>query len=237
MFLSIVSKYGALTGNSKSMIGQQYGEKQLKAWRRGYTVRPPKVSSFSLDYPGNDVRYKYIYDLRISISESIMRSFDSGKIVLHRKLPKSESLKDCMSRVIPYYVGQIEPRVSEGKRVLISSSENAIRGLLMHLCEIPEEKISELEIPNGLPLIYDVRSKCIKLLDDGSGQDPLEVYNFGRAASFLFRPCQNEDGTSDEECDLRFMSDAMWNALNKGNEDEDEPKKMLRPKARSKVLG
>ena len=68
----------------------------------------------------------------------------------------------------------------------------------MHLCEIPEEKISELEIPNGLPLIYDVKSKCIKLLDDGTGKNPLEVYNFGKAASFLFRPCQNEDGSEDE---------------------------------------
>jgi 2,3-bisphosphoglycerate-dependent phosphoglycerate mutase len=111
------------------MIAQQYGEKQFKAWRRGYTVRPPKVSSFSLDYPGNDRRYKYIYDLRYSISESIMRSFDSGKLELHRKLPKTESLKDCMSRVIPYFCDEIQPRVEEGKRVLISSSENAIRGL------------------------------------------------------------------------------------------------------------
>ena len=100
------------------MIAQQYGEEQFKAWRRGYTVRPPQVSSFSLDYPGNDSRYKYLTDVRISIGESLMRSFDSGKLVLHRKLPKTESLKDCMSRVIPYYVSQIQPRMDEGKRVL-----------------------------------------------------------------------------------------------------------------------
>lgn len=187
--------YGALTGKSKSMVSQKYGEKQFKAWRRGYTVRPPPVSSFSVHYPGNDPRYKLINDIRISISETIMRSFDGGNLSIERKLPKSESLKDCMDRTIPYYQQQIVPdAIEKGKRVLISSSENAIRGLLMVLCEIPEDKISELEIPNGLPLIYDVKSKCIKLLDDGSGRDPLEVYNFGNAANYLFRPCTNEDG-------------------------------------------
>ena len=97
--------------------------------------------------------------------------------------------------------------VEKGKRVLISSSENAIRGLLMHLCEIPEDKISGLEIPNGLPLIYDLNSKCIKLLDDGSGEDPLEKYNFGASAPYLFRPCTLPDGSLADECDINFMSD------------------------------
>jgi 2,3-bisphosphoglycerate-dependent phosphoglycerate mutase len=203
--------YGALTGKSKSMVSQKYGEKQFKAWRRGFTVRPPKVSSFSVDYPGNDPRYKVINDIRISLSETIMRSFDSGKPTLERKLPKSESLKDCMDRTIPYYKQQIVPDALEkGKRVLISSSENAIRGLLMVLCEIPEEKISELEIPNGLPLIYDVKSKCIKLLDDGSGLDPLEVYDFGSAANYLFRPCRNEDG-EDEVCEMTISMIQIYN--------------------------
>jgi hypothetical protein len=124
-----------------------------------------------------------------------MRSFDGRKLSLERKLPKSESLKDCMDRTIPYYEGEIVPEaIEKGKRVLISSSENAIRGLLMVLCDIPVEKISELEIPNGLPLVYDLRSKCIKLLDDGSGRDPLEIHNFGNAANYLFRPCTDEFG-------------------------------------------
>ena len=63
-----------------------------------------------------------------------------------------------------------------------------------------------VQIPNGLPLIYDIKSKCVKLLDDGTGRDPLEVYNFGSAAKYLFRPCQNEDGTEDEECTIQFDS-------------------------------
>ena len=55
-------------------------------------------------------------------------------------------------------------------------------------------------------MIYDIKSKCLKLLDDGSGRDPLDVYNFGTAAKFLFRPCQNEDGTADEECVIQYDS-------------------------------
>ena len=69
-----------------------------------------------------------------------------------------------MERTIPFFTEQIMPEaVNKGKRVLIASSENAIRGLLMHLCEIPEDKISGLEIPNGLPLIFDLNSKCVKV--------------------------------------------------------------------------
>ena len=114
-----------------------------------------------------------------------------------------------MDRTIPFFTERIVPEaIDKGKRVLISSSENAIRGLLMHLCDIPQDKITGLEIPNGLPLIFDLNSKCVKLLDDGTGRDPLEVHNFGEAAPYLFRPCQDEDGNPDEECDIRFVSDA-----------------------------
>lgn len=191
------------------MVSQRHGEEQFKAWRRGYKIRPPAVSSFSQHYPGNDERYvKYLNDARYSIRESAIRSIENGKISFHRKFPKSESLKDCMDRTIPFYSERIFPEaIQPGKRVLISSSENAIRGLLMHLCEIPEEKITGLEIPNGLPLIYDLKSKCLKLLDDGTGRDPLKMHNFGKAASYLFRPCQNEDGSVDEECDITYYSD------------------------------
>ena len=108
-----------------------------------------------------------------------------------------------MKRTIPFLVDRVIPdSINKGQRVLISSSENAIRGLLMHLCDIPEDRISDLEIPNGLPLIYDVNSRCIKLLDDGTGRDLTEVYNFGSAVEFLFRPCIGEDGEEEEECNL-----------------------------------
>jgi hypothetical protein len=144
--------------------------------------------------------------VRFSARETLIRSIESGKFSLHRKLPKSESLKDCMDRTIPFYTDCIVPEaINQGKRVLISSSENAIRGLLMHLCDIPVEEIGGLEIPNGLPIIFDLQSKCVKLLDDGTGRDPLKVHNFGKAASYLFKPCANEDGSPDLECDIRLL--------------------------------
>lgn len=147
--------YGQLTGLSKLMVKQRHGEEQFKAWRRGYKTAPPKVSSFSQHYPGNDPRYqKYLTDLRFSVRESVIRSIEKGKPTAHRKLPKAESLKDCMDRTVPFFTERIVPEaINQGKRVLISSSENAIRGLLMHLCSIPEDKITGLEIPNGLPYV------------------------------------------------------------------------------------
>ena len=139
--------YGELTGLSKQMVKQRHGEKQFKAWRRGFDVRPPKVSSFSQNYPGNDPRYRFIRDVRYSVKESAIRSIEKGKPVLVRKLPKTESLKDCMDRTIPYFVERIaKDAIDQNKRVLISSSENAIRGLLMHLCDIPESEITGLEV-------------------------------------------------------------------------------------------
>ena len=77
------------------------------------------------------------------------------------------------------------------------------------------------QIPNGLPLIYDIQSKCVKLLDDGTGRDPLEVYNFGSAAKYLFRPCQNEDGSADEECDIKYDSGLMGSLTTSTEEEED----------------
>jgi len=219
--------YGKLTGLSKLMVKQRHGEKQFKAWRRGYDTPPPKVSSFSQHYPGNDRRYQSgIKDVRYSLRESLIRSIESGRPTIARKLPKTESLKDCMDRTIPFFTEKIVPEaIGKGKRVLISSSENAIRGLLMHLCDIPQDKITGLEIPNGLPIIFDLRSKCVKLLDDGTGRDPLETYNFGSAASYLFRPCQNEDGSPDEECTIQLLdddSDLSGSWLGSGISAEDQ---------------
>lgn len=86
--------YGALTGLSKKMIAQRHGEVKFKLWRRSYAVRPPPVTSFSAQYPGNDDRYvKYARDFRYSLSESFIRSLSQVRLVLHRKFPKTESLK------------------------------------------------------------------------------------------------------------------------------------------------
>uniref|UniRef100_A0A0G4HZW5 Phosphoglycerate mutase n=1 Tax=Chromera velia CCMP2878 TaxID=1169474 RepID=A0A0G4HZW5_9ALVE len=201
--------YGALTGMSKKMIKQQHGDSQFTKWRRGFRCRPPPISSFSADYPGNDERYqKYVRDVRPSVFESLVRSVAHGRPELHRKFPRTESLSDCTRRTIPFYREVIEPEaIRQGKNVLISSSENAIRGLLMDLCDIPEERIHELEIPTGLSLVYDIKRRCVRLLDDGLSPDPVERYNFGTAGDVLFRPCgegaegmQGEEGEESEEC-------------------------------------
>mmetsp|Transcript_11181 Transcript_11181/g.15391 ORF Transcript_11181/g.15391 Transcript_11181/m.15391 type:complete len:622 (+) Transcript_11181:61-1926(+) len=203
--------YGALTGLSKSMIKEIYGDKQFKQWRRSYTTRPPATSSFSSVYPGNDDRYvKNVRDVRFSMFESLIRSISHGKVELHRKFPKTESLKDCMSRTIPYYTDIIVPNsIEKGKSVLISSSENAIRGLLMYLCGIPEDKINEVEIPTGLPLVYNFEKRCIQLLDDGKERENsvglVSEYNFGSSPDLLFKPCSSddeEDSSDDSGCFL-----------------------------------
>lgn len=192
--------YGALTGKSKKRVANEHGEEQLKKWRRGYTVRPPPTSSYSLSYPGNDVRRaKHFYDLPISWKETLFRSIQDGKFHIHRQFPKTESLADCMDRSIPFYTERIrEQAVAKGKRVLITSHENALRGILMHLCDIPESAMNQLHLPNGLPLVYNVQGRCITLLDDGSGVDPMQVHDFGPAAQYLFKPCELGDDFYDK---------------------------------------
>ena len=118
----------------------------------------------------------------------------TSRVQVHRKLPRSESLKDCMDRTIPYWADTIVPdAIDDGKNVLVASSENAIRGLLMHLFNIPKERISEIEIPTGLPLVYDVRNRCLRLLEGD-----FSTYNFGKSGELLFTPCQLPDDVYDE---------------------------------------
>jgi len=189
---------GALTGLSKKMIRQMYGDEQFMRWRRGFDEPPPAISSFSEFYPGNDSRYvDYVQDVPVSIWETLIRSLAHGKFELHRAFPKRESLKDCMDRTIPYFLNEIKPdSIDKGKTVLVASSENAIRGLLMHLCEIPSSRIHALEIPTGLPLIYDPNLRKIRLLQENpgeTGRELLERYNFGASPELLFKV----DGPSD----------------------------------------
>jgi len=190
--------YGALTGLSKKKTRTVYGERQFKKWRRSYNTKPPAVSSFSHHYPGNDQRYvNNVVDVRYSAKESLIRSLEAGRVKAHRKLPRAESLKDCMERTIPYWIHTIEGQaIAQGKSVLVASSENAIRGLLMHLLQIPKSEIVNIEIPTGLPLVFDMRHRCLKLLEGD-----FTTYNFGKAAELLFTPCQIPDEEY-EELDL-----------------------------------
>lgn len=138
----------------------------FQKWRRGFKIQPPPVSSYSLSYPGNDYkRIKYVKDLRISLTETINRSLEAKSLQIHRKFPKTESLWDCIQRSIPFYTQRIVPEaINKGKRVLIVSHENAIRGILMHLCDIPEEAMNQLHLPNGLPLVSKFMQDDITLI-------------------------------------------------------------------------
>ena len=181
--------YGALTGLSKRMIQQEYGDEQFRKWRRGFDEQPPPVSPFSPHYPGNDSRYtQYVHDLPVSALQTAIRSLAHGQYEVHHKLPQTESLKDCMERTIPYYAQIKRDAIDKRKNVMISSSENAIRGLLMHLCDIPEDQVHGLEIPTGVPLLYDFEEQCLRLLDDQLSPPPRERYDFGSAADLLFTP-------------------------------------------------
>ncbi|KAH8061970.1 phosphoglycerate mutase [Aureococcus anophagefferens] len=181
--------YGALTGLSKRMIQQEYGDDQFRRWRRGFDERPPPVSPFSPHYPGNDGRYtQYVHDLPVSFLQTAIRSLAHGRYEIHHDLPKTESLKDCMERTVPYYDLIERESLDRGKNVLIASSENAIRGLLMNLCDIPADEVHGLEIPTGVPLLYDFEHGCLRLLDDQLQPPPRERYEFGAAADLLFTP-------------------------------------------------
>jgi len=215
--------YGALTGLSKKMIQQEYGDAQFKRWRRGYAERPPAVSPFSPHYPGNDARYvDYAHDLPTSFFQTIVRSLAHKTWEVHPALPRTESLKDCMERTVPYYVNTIAPALDARKNVLIASSENAIRGLLMHLCAIPEDRVPEIEIPTGVPMLFDFEEGRVRLLDDGEATPPRERYNFGTGGDLLFTPRGGTDATdphiymddewfaADDEsaaCDLELRAD------------------------------
>ncbi|GAB5355901.1 hypothetical protein AAMO2058_000244700 [Amorphochlora amoebiformis] len=181
--------YGKLTGLSKKLISQIHGEAQFKRWRRGFDERPPPVDAFSPYYPGNDQRYvETITDLPISLWQTLIRSLEAGRFLKARRMPRTESLKDCMKRTTPYFKNNILKNLNEGKNILVVSSENAIRGLLMELCDISTADITSVEIPTGLPMLYDIKSRSIKMLDDGNFKgDPLKRYNYGSKPELLFK--------------------------------------------------
>ena len=127
--------YGALQGLNKLETVQRYGEEQVKIWRRSYDIRPPALSPDDPRAPHHDPRYK---DLRTE------------------EPPLTECLKDTVDRVLPYWKDTIAPDVRAGKRVLIASHGNSLRALVMYLDKIPQDKIVELNIPTGIPLVYEL---------------------------------------------------------------------------------
>ena len=125
--------YGSLQGLNKKETVERHGEAQVKIWRRSYSTPPEPLDVNDPRAPHHDPRYAAIAPA---------------------KLPLTESLKDTVARVLPYWDQEIAPMVRSGKRVLIASHGNSLRALVKHLDKISDDEISELNIPTGIPLVY-----------------------------------------------------------------------------------
>jgi len=127
--------YGALQGLDKKQTAAKYGKEQVQLWRRGYDTPPPALSETDSRHPRLDPRYA---DVPADL------------------LPATESLKTTLERVLPYWHQQIVPQLKEGKKVLISAHGNSMRALVKHLDSVSDEQISGLNIPTGIPLVYEL---------------------------------------------------------------------------------
>jgi 2,3-bisphosphoglycerate-dependent phosphoglycerate mutase len=127
--------YGALQGLNKSETAAKFGEEQVKIWRRSYDIPPPALEPSDDRYPGHDPRYR---DLSAE------------------ELPLTECLRDTVARFLPYWEQHIAPDVRDGKKVLIAAHGNSLRALVKYLDDIPEDEIVNLNIPTGMPLVYEL---------------------------------------------------------------------------------
>lgn len=127
--------YGALQGLNKSETAQKFGEDQVKIWRRSYDVPPPPLEESDERFPGKDRRYK-------TLSKE--------------ELPLTECLKDTIERFLPYWFETIVPTINSDKNVLIVAHGNSLRGLVKHLDNMSEQEVLNLNIPTGMPLVYEL---------------------------------------------------------------------------------
>ena len=127
--------YGALQGLNKAETAAAHGEAQTKLWRRSYDVPPPALSADDARHPSRDPRYATLRP---------------------DECPATESLKDTVARFLPYWTGTIGPAILAGKRVLITAHGNSLRALVKHLDGISDKDIAELNIPTGIPLVYEL---------------------------------------------------------------------------------
>jgi len=127
--------YGALQGLNKAETAEKYGDEQVLIWRRSYDTQPPAFTADDARYPGRDRRYADLTS---------------------EELPLTECLKDTVARFLPYWKDTIVPTVKAGKRVLIVAHGNSIRALVKYLDNISEAEIVGLNIPTGVPLVYEL---------------------------------------------------------------------------------
>jgi 2,3-bisphosphoglycerate-dependent phosphoglycerate mutase len=127
--------YGALQGLNKAETAAKFGEDQVKIWRRSYDIQPPALTADDERFPGHDPRYR---DLSPA------------------ELPLTECLKDTVARFLPLWHETIAPAIRSGRKVLIAAHGNSLRALVKYLDDIPEKDIVELNIPTGMPLVYEL---------------------------------------------------------------------------------
>lgn len=127
--------YGALQGLNKAETAKKFGDEQVLIWRRSYDTPPPALEESDERYPGNDPRYA-------SLSP--------------KELPLTECLKDTVARVLPYWNDKIVPDIKAGKRLIIAAHGNSLRALVKYLDDISDEDILKLNIPTGIPLVYEL---------------------------------------------------------------------------------
>ena len=145
--------YGALQGLNKAETAAQYGEAQVLTWRRSYDIRPPALEKTDSRYPGDDPIY----------------------VELDKKdIPLTECLKDTVERFLPYWHEVLAPAIKSGKRVIIAAHGNSLRALVKYLDDVSDEDIVKLNIPTGIPLVYELDGELKPIKSYYLG-DPEEV--------------------------------------------------------------
>ena len=135
--------YGALQGHTRAEMASIHGAAQVRTWRRSYDVRPPMLDLDDERHPRFDPRY---FNLAPDL------------------LPRAECLKDVLERMLPYFFDAIVPDIIAGRNVLVSAHGNSLRAMIKHLENIGDEEILDLELPNGVPIVYqfDENFKAVK---------------------------------------------------------------------------
>jgi 2,3-bisphosphoglycerate-dependent phosphoglycerate mutase len=158
--------YGALQGLNKAETAAKYGDEQVHVWRRSYDVRPPALEKNDSRFPGKDRRYA-------GLSEG--------------ELPATECLKDTVGRFLPYWHETIAPSIRSGRRVIIAAHGNSLRALVKYLDDVSDEEIVSLNIPTGVPLVYELDENLQPLKhyylgdQDAIARAMQEVANQGKA--------------------------------------------------------
>jgi len=152
--------YGALQGKSKSQTREQYGDEQFMLWRRSYDVPPPPID--------DDDPYSQASDRRYAVLPPDLR-------------PRSECLRDVVARLLPYWHDVLVPDLAAGRTVLVVAHGNSLRALVKHLDDIGDEEIAGLDIPTGMPLVYEIDASFRPVTRGGRYLDP-EAAAAGAAA-------------------------------------------------------